>query len=133
VGWQSKKYKVRKNFRPMHWFQLVPRLCRTKYRKPIHVSSNLQNWKGFMFTSTNCYANGYSDTICFFGFLQGHTVRKPKTNFVEVRTFLHLFRSFNRMWMFFILAFQVIPLSEAHHTVLTCKYITQMAWFSRQC
>uniref|UniRef100_A0A0D9V1R7 1,3-beta-glucan synthase n=1 Tax=Leersia perrieri TaxID=77586 RepID=A0A0D9V1R7_9ORYZ len=42
-------------------------------------------------------------------FYQGRsTSRKPKTNFVEVRTFLHLFRSFNRMWMFFILAFQAM-------------------------
>ncbi|KAL6615212.1 hypothetical protein ACP70R_037482 [Stipagrostis hirtigluma subsp. patula] len=31
-----------------------------------------------------------------------------KTNFVEVRTFLHLFRSFDRMWAFFILAFQAM-------------------------
>jgi len=38
----------------------------------------------------------------------GRTGRKPKSNFVEVRTFLHLFRSFNRMWMFFILAFQAM-------------------------
>ncbi|XP_020523271.1 callose synthase 7 isoform X2 [Amborella trichopoda] len=34
--------------------------------------------------------------------------RKPKTNFVEVRTFFHLFRSFDRMWIFFILAFQAM-------------------------
>lgn len=34
--------------------------------------------------------------------------RKPKTNFVEVRTFLHLYRSFDRMWVFFILSLQVI-------------------------
>ncbi|KDP23126.1 hypothetical protein JCGZ_00181 [Jatropha curcas] len=34
--------------------------------------------------------------------------RKPKTNFVEVRTFWHLFRSFDRMWIFFILAFQAM-------------------------
>ncbi|KAK7387021.1 hypothetical protein VNO78_27477 [Psophocarpus tetragonolobus] len=36
--------------------------------------------------------------------------RKPnrKTNFVEVRTFFHLFRSFHRMWMFFILALQAM-------------------------
>lgn len=34
--------------------------------------------------------------------------RMPKTNFVEVRTFWHLYRSFNRMWMFFILAFQTM-------------------------
>jgi type IV secretory pathway component VirB8 len=33
--------------------------------------------------------------------------KKPKTNFVEVRTFLHLYRSFDRMWIFFILALQV--------------------------
>ncbi|KAK9266832.1 hypothetical protein L1049_001603 [Liquidambar formosana] len=33
---------------------------------------------------------------------------KPKTNFVEVRTFWHLFRSFDRMWIFFILSFQVM-------------------------
>jgi callose synthase len=42
-------------------------------------------------------------------FYQGRTTStKPKTNFVEVRTFLHIFRSFNRMWMFFILAFQAM-------------------------
>ncbi|XP_078159510.1 callose synthase 7-like isoform X1 [Carex rostrata] len=34
--------------------------------------------------------------------------RKPKTNFVEVRTYWHLFRSFDRMWTFFILAFQTM-------------------------
>ncbi|KAF3444992.1 hypothetical protein FNV43_RR14685 [Rhamnella rubrinervis] len=34
--------------------------------------------------------------------------RKPKTNFVEIRTFWHLFRSFDRMWIFFILAFQAM-------------------------
>ncbi|CAL9757214.1 unnamed protein product [Musa acuminata subsp. burmannicoides] len=34
--------------------------------------------------------------------------RKPKTNFVEIRTFWHLFRSFDRMWTFFILAFQAM-------------------------
>ncbi|XP_020230516.1 callose synthase 7 isoform X3 [Cajanus cajan] len=34
--------------------------------------------------------------------------RKSKTNFVEVRTFLHLYRSFDRMWVFFILALQAM-------------------------
>ncbi|XP_042503255.1 putative callose synthase 6 isoform X2 [Macadamia integrifolia] len=34
--------------------------------------------------------------------------RKPKTYFVEVRTFWHLYRSFNRLWVFFILAFQAM-------------------------
>eukprot|EP00249_Psilotum_nudum_P020969 c27917_g2_i1 orf=518-4456(+) len=31
-----------------------------------------------------------------------------KTNFVEIRTFWHLFRSFDRMWAFFILALQAM-------------------------
>ncbi|KAL4198845.1 hypothetical protein AMTRI_Chr03g48090 [Amborella trichopoda] len=31
-----------------------------------------------------------------------------KTNFVEIRSFMHLFRSFYRMWTFFILALQLI-------------------------
>ncbi|KAK6918011.1 1,3-beta-glucan synthase subunit FKS1-like, domain-1 [Dillenia turbinata] len=34
--------------------------------------------------------------------------RMHKTNFVEVRTFWHLFRSFDRMWIFFIVAFQAM-------------------------
>ncbi|XP_043687669.1 callose synthase 7-like [Telopea speciosissima] len=34
--------------------------------------------------------------------------RKPKTNFVEVRTFWHLYRSFDRMWVYFILSFQAM-------------------------
>ncbi|KAB8424723.1 hypothetical protein FH972_024983 [Carpinus fangiana] len=33
---------------------------------------------------------------------------KLKTNFVEVRTFWHLYRNFDRMWIFFILAFQAM-------------------------
>ncbi|XP_039009301.1 LOW QUALITY PROTEIN: callose synthase 7-like [Hibiscus syriacus] len=39
-----------------------------------------------------------------------HTIerRKHKTNFVEGRTFLHLYRSFHRMWLFFIVAFQAM-------------------------
>ncbi|KAK4714557.1 hypothetical protein R3W88_020464 [Solanum pinnatisectum] len=34
--------------------------------------------------------------------------RKPKANFVENRTFWHLYRSFDRMWIFFILALQAM-------------------------
>ncbi|XP_042485900.1 callose synthase 7-like isoform X2 [Macadamia integrifolia] len=34
--------------------------------------------------------------------------RKPKTNFVEVRTFWHLYRSFYRLWVFLILVFQAM-------------------------
>ncbi|RCV25733.1 hypothetical protein SETIT_5G189100v2 [Setaria italica] len=42
-----------------------------------------------------------------------HAIRRrraSKTNFVEVRTFLHLFRSFDRMWAFFILSFQAMAI-----------------------
>ena len=64
-----------------------------------------------MLTWTKCLCQVlFSNYFSFF--LQRSTARKPKTNFVEVRTFLHIFRSFNRMWMFSILAFQVIPLPE---------------------
>ena len=50
--------------------------------------------------------------LMFFLCLQRHNQvsvakTKPKTNFVEARTFWHLFRSFDRMWIFFIMAFQV--------------------------
>ncbi|KAK4275573.1 hypothetical protein QN277_018631 [Acacia crassicarpa] len=34
--------------------------------------------------------------------------KKPKTNFVEVRTYWSLYRSFDRMWIFFILALQAM-------------------------
>uniref|UniRef100_A0A0E0JJS1 1,3-beta-glucan synthase n=1 Tax=Oryza punctata TaxID=4537 RepID=A0A0E0JJS1_ORYPU len=62
------------------------------------------------FWSEKCFArlNWPWDLTADF-FYQGRTTStKPKTNFVEVRTFLHIFRSFNRMWMFFILAFQAM-------------------------
>ncbi|XP_021300707.1 callose synthase 7-like [Herrania umbratica] len=34
--------------------------------------------------------------------------KKPKVNFVEARTFWHLYRSFDRMWIVFIMAFQAM-------------------------
>ncbi|XP_042489726.1 putative callose synthase 8 isoform X2 [Macadamia integrifolia] len=37
-----------------------------------------------------------------------------KTNFVEIRSFWHLFRSFDRMWTFFILALQVMIIMAWH-------------------
>nr|GEV54139.1 callose synthase 7-like [Tanacetum cinerariifolium] len=40
--------------------------------------------------------------------------KKPKTNFVEVRTFLHLYRSFDRMWIFLILVFQAMVIIAWH-------------------
>ncbi|KAL8507919.1 hypothetical protein ACS0TY_018463 [Phlomoides rotata] len=43
--------------------------------------------------------------------------RKPKTNFVELRTFWHLYRSFDRMWIFFTLALQAIIIIAWHQRV----------------
>ncbi|KAG9444221.1 hypothetical protein H6P81_015561 [Aristolochia fimbriata] len=37
-----------------------------------------------------------------------------KSNFVEIRSFLHLFRSFDRMWIFLILALQVMIIMAWH-------------------
>ncbi|CAL4963325.1 unnamed protein product [Urochloa decumbens] len=63
-----------------------------------------------LFWSEKCFTKlkwPWDLTSNFFYQARG-TARKPKTNFVEVRTFLHIFRSFNRMWIFFILAFQAM-------------------------
>nr|XP_043626989.1 callose synthase 7 [Erigeron canadensis] len=40
--------------------------------------------------------------------------KQPKTNFVEVRTFLHIYRSFDRMWMLLILVFQAMVIIAWH-------------------
>ncbi|XP_073110666.1 putative callose synthase 8 isoform X2 [Elaeis guineensis] len=37
-----------------------------------------------------------------------------KTNFVEIRSFWHIFRSFDRMWTFFVLALQVMIIMAWH-------------------
>ncbi|MQM06168.1 hypothetical protein Taro_038982 [Colocasia esculenta] len=62
-----------------------------------------------------------------------------KMNFVEIRSFLHLFRSFDRMWLFFISAYQVQSTQQEYVIfkcfimllVLACysmKVIIIMAW-----
>jgi callose synthase len=43
-----------------------------------------------------------------------------KVNFVEIRSFWHIFRSFDRMWSFFILCLQV-PISTSMHFI--CQVI----------
>uniref|UniRef100_A0ACD5TKV3 Uncharacterized protein n=1 Tax=Avena sativa TaxID=4498 RepID=A0ACD5TKV3_AVESA len=40
--------------------------------------------------------------------------RTGKTNFVEHRTFLHLYRSFHRLWIFLILMFQCLAIIAFH-------------------
>ncbi|PVH38589.1 hypothetical protein PAHAL_5G296000 [Panicum hallii] len=64
-----------------------------------------------LFWSEKCFAKlkwPWDLTSDFFNQQGRGAARKPKTNFVEVRTFLHIFRSFDRMWIFFILAFQAM-------------------------
>ncbi|KAG7653299.1 1-3-beta-glucan synthase subunit FKS1-like domain-1 [Arabidopsis suecica] len=43
-----------------------------------------------------------------------HGKRKPKTNFVEARTFWNLYRSFDRMWMFLVLSLQTMIIVAWH-------------------
>ncbi|KAL6536023.1 Callose synthase 7 [Orobanche hederae] len=52
----------------------------------------------------------HSDAIkpAIAGNIQAVGKRKPKTNYVELRTFWHLYTSFDRMWIFFILALQAM-------------------------
>lgn len=41
-----------------------------------------------------------------------------KINFVEIRSFWHIFRSFDRMWSFFILSLQVIVFLKRRHFII---------------
>lgn len=56
-----------------------------------------------------------------------------KINFVEIRSFWHLFRSHDRMWSFFILCLQVILnacVFTFYHLIVTCLY---SHWSSFEC
>lgn len=59
------------------------------------------------------FISSYSFKCLIVGKFQAtvEEVREPawlgKTNFVEIRSFWHIFRSFDRMWSFLILALQV--------------------------
>ncbi|KAK3032507.1 hypothetical protein RJ639_036174 [Escallonia herrerae] len=71
----------------------------------------------FVHTDKILPANSKHNSISMY--LQGRDnvnsgKRKPKTNFVEVRTFWHLYRSFDRMWIFFILALQAMIIVAWH-------------------
>ncbi|XVF14474.1 hypothetical protein REPUB_Repub09cG0063300 [Reevesia pubescens] len=57
--------------------------------------------------------------------------RKHKTNFVEVRSFLHIYRSFHRKWIFFIMAFQAMVIvawtrSESIYAVFDEDFLRQV-------
>lgn len=61
-------------------------------------------------TSVSCLLfSGVWNNSSVIAFLQTTRTEKQKgkVNFVELRSFWHIFRSFDRMWSFFILALQV--------------------------
>jgi len=82
------------------------------------------------FWSADCFRLGWpmradADFFCVPEEIERHrcilrTARRPgqiwmaKTNFVEIRSFWHLFRSFDRMWTFFILALQAMIIIAWH-------------------
>lgn len=47
-----------------------------------------------------------------------------KSNFVETRTFWHIFRSFDRLWTFYILALQVYGLFQSSGVGFSSFYLT---------
>ncbi|KAJ3690938.1 hypothetical protein LUZ61_020102 [Rhynchospora tenuis] len=51
----------------------------------------------------------------------GKGKRTGKTNFVEHRTFLHLYRSFHRLWIFLILMFQLLTIIAFHDGTLDTR------------
>ncbi|CAO1948934.1 unnamed protein product [Urochloa humidicola] len=68
------------------------------------------------FWSPSCFELGWPPAGSS-NFLQKPTKMKRtgKTNFVEHRTFLHLFRSFHRLWIFLLLMFQGLAVIAFHH------------------
>ena len=47
-----------------------------------------------------------------------------KVNFVEIRSFWHIFRSFDRMWSFLILSLQVY-----NSVYVSSSFVTSFRWF----
>ncbi|KAK8913562.1 putative callose synthase 8 [Platanthera zijinensis] len=98
--------------------------------------SDHSKWRNYddlneFFWSTNCFKLGWPlrlDNDFFYTSSSREQTSKSKetprqtcerkwlgkTNFVEVHSFLHLFRSFDRMWTFLILALQVMIIMAWH-------------------
>ncbi|KAL2322528.1 hypothetical protein Fmac_026907 [Flemingia macrophylla] len=123
VEGRDEEYFLREVTRPIYQVLLME-AKRSNKGKESH-----SNWRNYddlneYFWSNRCFhdlswplnpkADFFRDSdetpTAHWGRSQGTRVdkRKPKTNFVEVRTFLHLYRSFDRMWIFFILALQAM-------------------------
>ncbi|GJV87217.1 callose synthase 3, partial [Tanacetum coccineum] len=109
-------------------YEVIAKEVASSKRKSGH-----SNWRNYddlneYFWSTNCFRLGWpmSDAADFFyepiklqqdsNKLKKRGDQKPpgknrwvgKVNFVEIRSFWHVFRSFDRMWSFFILCLQVM-------------------------
>uniref|UniRef100_A0A0D9VP13 1,3-beta-glucan synthase n=1 Tax=Leersia perrieri TaxID=77586 RepID=A0A0D9VP13_9ORYZ len=86
---------------------------------------NHSQWRNYddlneYFWSADCFRLGWpmradADFFCQYSYspdqIYESTItekQKGKVNFVELRSFWHIFRSFDRMWSFFILALQVM-------------------------
>ncbi|GAB2277918.1 Callose synthase 9 [Dionaea muscipula] len=52
--------------------------------------------------------------------------RQGKTSFVEHRTFLHLYHSFHRLWIFLIMMFQGLTIIAFNHQDINAKCIKQV-------
>ncbi|KAL9661420.1 hypothetical protein QQ045_026244 [Rhodiola kirilowii] len=56
----------------------------------------------------------------------GGSQRRGKTSFVEHRTFLHLYHSFHRLWMFLVMMFQGLTIIAFNGGVLNSKTIHEV-------
>lgn len=79
-------------------------------------------WLSRLYPNKLMKRHGLEPNFCFLSpFLQnvlksGGSKRQGKTSFVEHRTFLHLYHSFHRLWIFLIMMFQV---NIAHMQICT--------------
>lgn len=64
----------------------------------------------------------------------GRAKHRGKTSFVEHRTFLHLYHSFHRLWIFLVMMFQVFnPVSGFRLFVMLFFDIPQKTRIIKQC
>ncbi|KAI3698336.1 hypothetical protein L2E82_41808 [Cichorium intybus] len=103
-------------------------VLRKEARRSIGGKISLASWRNYddlneYFWSDKCFKLGWpmnrkSDFFVHSRDSYGHNQvvsrKKSKTNFVEVRTFLHLYRSFDRMWTFLILVLQAMMIVAWH-------------------
>ncbi|KAG0486462.1 hypothetical protein HPP92_008557 [Vanilla planifolia] len=114
----------------------IYRVIYEEAQKNKNGTSEHTKWRNYddlneFFWSTNCFKLGWplrldNDFFCtLFSPENSNVSQEPgsgigekkwlgKTNFVEIRSFWHLFRSFDRMWTFLILALQAMIIMAWH-------------------